>query len=383
MIGGHDVLTRRFAADRAAFVVSCPDEDVRSTVEALFADLPVPDDDEADAAVIRLLASGEGLLGVQTETRDVNPQDLNGALASVVTIVSRMALDADPDHLHLHCATISKDGRGILISAPSGTGKTTLAGALVAAGWTYTSDEAASLRLGNPTVAGFPKPLLMKPGGTRLIPALAAAAVATADHAGTWLLVPVGAIPVTIAREVEPRVVVVLYRALDGDVATQPIATAVHPVDMVVSLMSETMDAARYGSDTVRALADLAARCQCISMSVGPLDQCVALLDGLVDASTAPLLVRDLTVRADHAGTWLPAVDVRSVLIGERAVAHDTVGGAIVAFDEAGTALWRALYGEPPSWWPSEAMATPTSLAFVQQLADHGLVRSTIGRASA
>ncbi len=372
---GH--LTRRFAAGPATFVVRCPSTAVRDSVEELFVDLPEGSQTTPDTEIV-LLEAPAGRLMVRAADRHVGPQSPNGALATVVTSVSRLALDADPGHLHLHCAALSLGKRGVLISAPSGTGKTTLAAALVVRGWSYVSDEAVALEAGSPIACGFPKPLLIKPGGGGLVPQLEAASVSLVSEEEPWWLVPVSALPASIEGELEPSLIVILHRANDGSTDASPVATPLHPADAVVALMGQTMDAERFGVDAAATLGHLAARCRCVAMAVGPLDAAVLVLEELIRSSPERHESRDLDPPAE-TGTngWRVTASVRSIMIGERAVVHDTAGGAVVALDEAGTALWRALHGEAPIWWEPETMTTPTTEAFLDQLSAHGLVART------
>lgn len=60
----------------------------------------------------------------------------------------RLAAELAPDAVFVHAGAVSRRGRGILLPGHSGTGKTTLVAALVAAGADYYSDEFAVLDRG-------------------------------------------------------------------------------------------------------------------------------------------------------------------------------------------------------------------------------------------
>ena len=165
------VLTRSFQAGAARFAVRCRSDDVRALLERLFAEMATGVD-SASSTEISLWETEAGTVGIENQVSSSLPAQ--AALTSVVTTVTRLSLDADPDRLHLHCAGLARAGRGILISAPSGTGKSTLTGALMLDGWSYVSDgDWYALERASCTAYGFPKPLMIKPGGGELLPELA------------------------------------------------------------------------------------------------------------------------------------------------------------------------------------------------------------------
>jgi hypothetical protein len=372
--GFTTVSTRRFAAERANFVVRCSATAVRDAVEALFVDLQ--NGSEATEPIEVLLvenADGTFTLSVQGEPELAN-QSPDMALAGLVTAVSRLSLDADPNRLHLHCAALSLGGRGALISAASGTGKTTLAAALAQRGWTYVSDEAVGFHERGLVGTGFAKPLMIKPGGVDLFPELSAARVTLDSEVSQWRHVPVSAMGGAIADQIEPALVVILQRAADGSTEAHPVSTHLHPADAVVQLMGQTMDAQRFGPHAIDVLAGIAAKSRCITLRVGPLGAAAEVLREFVSspAETHPLRVLEVADRVDSPCRI--AEPVRSLLVADRAVVHDTSGGVIVALDEAGTMVWLALHSDPPAWWDAEAFNDPGIIAFLDQLESHGLI---------
>jgi hypothetical protein len=73
----------------------------------------------------------------------------------------------------IHAGAVSYRGRGIVLPAPMNTGKTTLVGALICAGFDYLSDEAALIGMGG-RLLPFLKPLTFEPGSYDLLPQLRA-----------------------------------------------------------------------------------------------------------------------------------------------------------------------------------------------------------------
>lgn len=367
-------LTRSFVAGSASFRVRCPSVAIREVVEALFVDMH-GGDSEADVVEVAIKDRGDDTFRLELDgSRNFGEQTLNSTLTSLVTAVSRLALDSDPTRLHLHCAALVREGRGVLISAPSGTGKTTLAAALIQGGWSYVSDEAVALELGSDRAIGFAKPLTIKPGGGHLVPTLESARVIATDQ-DAWWHVPVSAATARIEPWLEPTVVVILEMGTEEDWNNPKGALPLHPADAVVALMSQTMDAERFGSEAVLVLAKLAARCRCIQLRVGPLTALSVEIESAARLVPDDLAVRELVRPAPtEMSEWSVPDTVVSLSIGERVVIHDTAGGAIVALDEAGASAWLALHGAAPSWLPPQAMEAPGTLAFLSELSAHGLV---------
>jgi hypothetical protein len=371
----NSVLTRRFAAGVVSFVVRCPTTAIQDAVERLFVDILDASDLAPDHEIV-VEESGTGLLSVTVvDGQSFRATRPNIALANLVSAVTRLALDEDPGRLHLHCAALSLDGRGVLISAQSETGKTTLTAALVQRGWTYVSDEAVALELESTSVFGFAKPLMIKPGGGELVPEIEKGRVSLEPGDTGWWHTPASSISDRIVSEVTPAAIVILHRHPDGSTDVPRPATPLHPADAVVALMEETMDAERFGPDGVVVLANLAARCKCVKLPVGPLEAATAALEELMGSPGEQYEVRVLerTIELDDQ-KWHDTPGVHALVIGERAVIHDTAVGTILALDEAGTAVWRALHGDAPAWWNDEIMNADGTQDFVAQLASLGLL---------
>ena len=124
-------------------------------------------------------------------------------------------------------------------------------------------------------------------------------------------------------------------------------------------------------------LANLAARCSCVTLPVGPLDAAASVLEQLAKSTVEVDEVEEFErTAASDTGVhpWQVSDSVRSVRIGDRVVVHETEGGAIAGLDEAGSAVWRALYGSPPAWWEPEMMQSSGTRAFLDQLVSHGML---------
>ena len=208
--------TRYFAAGSALFAARCPSAILAAAVEEVFVDLPEAQP-SAVAADVVVTDAGGGRLNIDIDgVRRCSAQAPDLAMATLVSAVSRLALDAEPEHLHLHCAALSLDGDGVLISAASGTGKTTLAAALSQHGWTYVSDEAIALDATSATAVGFPKPLVIKPGGGDIIDEYESREIQTGTEVFSEELIPADC-PEVIVDEV-------LGLAITGSNVNMPVA---------------------------------------------------------------------------------------------------------------------------------------------------------------
>ena len=125
--------------------------------------------------------------------------DSKYVVGAVLREVSVRAVRSIGDIVTLHAAALARDGRAIVFAGRSHAGKTTIAASLMLAGWHYLSDDVAPLvptelrqllagrdaASADPpasaidlsvTVIGFPRPLSLRPGSTRLL----------ADHIEPW-----------------------------------------------------------------------------------------------------------------------------------------------------------------------------------------------------
>jgi hypothetical protein len=349
-------VTRPFLAGALGFRVQCDSAKLRDTVEALFADLTAPPPDMA----IHELRLDEGeqngitmldLVGFGMFDPGPLPPDLT--LDTLVSRVGRLSLDADPDRLHLHAAALAKGGRSVLVSASGGTGKSTLATALVLRGWDYLSDESVALTAGSTSITSFAKPLSIKVTGRDLFAHqvdLADRRVALGPSDGTWWNVPASRLGGRVVAAADPALLVFLSRTgTDSAADARPSWTTVHPADAVVLLVQESLDVGRFGESAVVVIAELAARCRCVRVEAGTPSDTAELVEQLLTTCAVSEHEPPL-VLPTRAGTgYAPGVKVGdavvSVLLADRVVVHDVHSGRIASFDEAGSAVWLALYG--------------------------------------
>jgi HprK-related kinase A len=87
--------------------------------------------------------------------------------------------------LVIHAAVIEKNGRGAILPAPPGSGKSTLCAALIHRGWRLLSDELTLVRLDTGALTGLARPVSLKNASIDVIQAWAPDAVFTPPVADT------------------------------------------------------------------------------------------------------------------------------------------------------------------------------------------------------
>lgn len=373
--GGRQLhLSRSFKAGSLAFFVGSPDRELIDLAEELFADLPTSDpmDDDVPCFVLSRSATSPDDEGTYDLAGPIigsmTGLPLAGALTWLVSGLSRASLDVESGRLHLHAAGAVRGGRAAVLVGRRETGKTTTLAHLALNGWGFISDETISIGPRDDEVRGFAKPLSIKPGGEVFIPELTEHLLPVGGPTdGAVHHVALGAVGATTCEAAEPKLVAVLRRVGGPSGPAEASSTRLHPVDAVVALMGETMDAGRFGSGAAFELARLAARCHCHEIVLGSPTATVTEVERLFDEPLpAPLPVEQLP----QGGAIRP--DVTTVLVGDRAVVHEHPEGRIFAFDTAATEIWLTL-GE---WEVAAAvdLEGPVVREFVDQLATLGLV---------
>jgi len=188
------------------------------------------------------------------------------ALASQVT---RVAIEAAAGRLLMfHAAALSDgDGRGVVLVAPSGTGKTTAAATLGRNGFGYLTDEAVAID-DDDRVLPYPKPLsVVQPGGK---------AQHSPDDLGLGVAPP----------DVRVRRLVLLDRVTDN---APPRLEHVPLLDALVALIPQTSALPSLARPLQR-LCDLAQRCGGVyRLRYTEITDVVALLGALLATPPVPI----------------------------------------------------------------------------------------------
>jgi hypothetical protein len=111
----------------------------------------------SSAGRIEFLSRGQGYTIRGLEEVDLTPQLVEQLTDYVKREVLLQFIESRPDLLWLHAAAVERDGSALLISGPSGQGKSTIATRLCDAGWRLLSDDAAPVRMDADVVLPFPQ----------------------------------------------------------------------------------------------------------------------------------------------------------------------------------------------------------------------------------
>jgi len=201
-----------------------------------------------------------------------------GLAANVKAVLTDLYVDAVENGFLTHGALLSKNDRSLLLSAEPGAGKTTLALALAAAGWSYGGDDI--VRIDPDGLArGVPFAAAVKSGGAPLLSAAWPVLdrlpewVRTDGQRARYLLPP--------ARSLTPRplgLVVTLARRAGAPAAVQPIS----PVEALDAIIHSAC--ARRWRMTGEALANLAGtleRAVCVRLEYSDLEPAVRAIEGI------------------------------------------------------------------------------------------------------
>ena len=187
-------------------------------------------------------------------------------------------------YLMLHAAVLEKNGFALVLPGTPGSGKTTLAAALSAAGWRLFSDEFGLVRGTDPTLVPVPRPMVLKNESIEVIrervsdrfmgPSIAGTRKGTVAH-----FVP-GKNDIARAAEVAPPRWVIFPTWSEG--ANCELA----PVDPIEGFMGLSTNAFNYellGESAFKALAGIVDRAAFYRLRYTNLDDAIDVLDELAD----------------------------------------------------------------------------------------------------
>jgi hypothetical protein len=185
-------------------------------------------------------------------------------------------------HLLFHGGSAALNDQGVILPAPSRSGKTTLVAGLLMAGFEYFSDDVVVLERATGRLLPFAKCLSIKPGAQQrllpLYPQLANGAVPHVElgEEQVWYLPP----PSTaLAHRSVPVRFVVLPRYSPRDATRlEPIARS----SALECLLQQSFNVGEMGADGMRCAIDLVRGAECYALTVGDLEPAVDLIRALI-----------------------------------------------------------------------------------------------------
>ncbi len=264
-----------------------------------------------------------------------------GLIHQAVPWLTRKALDDRPDALHLHAMAVLDSGSALIAAGPSGAGKSTLCAAALNAGAAYMTDEAVGIDPDTLTGHGYRKPIVVKRRSFAPVTQLTGLEP-PADTGDAWEI-PASQIGALAPDEPQPVSTLVSYRyAVDGPTAVGPI----HRATLVHALLSDALDAGRFGPQAVVVAARLAAQATCLHASGS---DTTAVVSGLHAWHRRPVEPGTLQILgpADAGRSPRRSDKITSVVIDGRCVLYDSAAQRAIELDEAAGIWWRLLDGSP------------------------------------
>ncbi len=192
-----------------------------------------------------LTSAGHSLL------RDVR---VAAVLDRIVWEVNQLAWRANPAAVLVHGGLVERAGRAVLVTGPSGVGKTTLVASLCLRGFGYLSDEIAALGPSGPTA--FAKPLSIRPGAQARFGPFAPPADLSELMTSAWY--------VPLASATANEVAVVVF--VDHDDQRSTALRRVPRAEALVRLCDQTPNLAASGAVGFRRLAAMVRGAQSVDL---------------------------------------------------------------------------------------------------------------------
>ena len=191
---------------------------------------------------------------------------------------------ADP-YVVLHAGGVSLDNAGIIISGPSGAGKTTLTAALVCAGFSYLTDEALAIDPTTGLLQPYPKALTIQRGSWELLPDLRPPPSDLSPR--TWHVAPEDIRPNAVAGPATPTVVLLPIRERLGKGGDAAGMAEVKRSEAALQLVQHRFGLSSSATQALPVLADVLARCACFRLSTIDLGRAVQSVRELMQRSVA------------------------------------------------------------------------------------------------
>ncbi|WP_159628329.1 HprK-related kinase A [Massilia puerhi] len=190
-------------------------------------------------------------------------------------------------YLVIHAAVVEKNGRGIILPAPPGSGKSTLCAALACRGWRLLSDELTLVRHGDGMLVPVPRPISLKNRSIDVIREFAPEAVFGSVVHGTMkgtvgLLRPPAASVHRAGELAAPHAIVFPQWEPDAPAVLEPTPRA----RLFMRVADNAFNYTLLGAQGFATLAGLAERSAGYTFKYSKLDEAMTIFDAL--AGNAP-----------------------------------------------------------------------------------------------
>lgn len=161
--------TQRYRFFNHQFELRSDHQETLTLMDAIFRRFAVKDNrNGGDIYQYEVITHADGRAVIHTPDHHF-PVDSPTLLPSLAHgVILRNTLAQVSSHLLFHAASLSYQGKGIILAADSGCGKTTLALALVRQGFKFLSDEVAALGFSSGELAPYPRCLWVRAGTYQL-----------------------------------------------------------------------------------------------------------------------------------------------------------------------------------------------------------------------
>ena len=321
-------VSRGFAAGALTFRFRCDSAQTVSIYESIFRDLAHCENPDADIEVSHrqshafVRRPGGTHCGVPRE--DLVPWE-------VLRQVNLAALDADVERIHVHAAALVLAGRGTMIVAPSGTGKTTTAALLSQLGAVYATDEMLGFGEFDVCSRAFPKPFSVKEDHHESIASIAAMGHQALVGERSLSIVPASLVGAITDSPLNIELIVFLNRT-DGD---RPYSAEVHSANATAELALQSMDLERAGPAGLGTLAAVAARAACYAVSAGTPQETAALVSSLAESLPSRTEPTAPTPTAETTSS------IQWVDFGDAIAFYAQQSGSVGSFHEPAASEWR------------------------------------------
>lgn len=335
----------RFEARDRGFEVHC-DESAHDAVASMLASLASRDEGGPSSASFTLTRR-EGRWTVLVDGCLMMSSDLLAdAVDGLMVAVNQRVASVRDDVLSVHAAGVAVDGLGLVLPAPSASGKTTLCARLVERGAAYLSDESVGLTRDG-LLLGYAKPFGFKRGTFESFADLDLGDVDLgAGPQAVWQVPPARLGAVTVASS-SPRLVVRPRFSLGSPVRME----ALSPHAAAAELLSQAQNLRSFGvHEALDVIGATVARCDRYQLTFADgreaADAVLEVARHTGEAAVAPYrVVRPALGFAAGPARPAPGSDVAALCFEDGAVLVRAASGETATTDAVGALVWPLLDG--------------------------------------